>query len=128
MVPETARQRGIELFNAREFYECHEVLEDLWRPTQGVERFFLQAVIHFAVGFYHHQRGNQRGAELQLRKGLKKLAGYLPVFQDIDTAKLYREGQAALETILAGGSIERFPFLTACSTDAPGAPVPPHSP
>ena len=123
MVPETARQRGIELFNAREFYECHEVLEDLWRPTQGVERFFLQAVIHFAVGFYHHQRGNQRGAELQLRKGLRKLAGYLPVFQGIDTAKLYQEGQAALETIMACGRIERFPLLTACSSGAPGAPV-----
>ena len=111
MVPETARQRGIALFNEREFYECHEVLEDLWRPTQGVERFFLQAVIHFAVGFYHHQRGNQRGAELQLRKGLRKLAGYLPVFQGIDTAKLYREGEVALQTILAGGRIERFPVL-----------------
>lgn len=111
MVPETARQRGIELFNAREFYECHEVLEDLWRPTQGEERFFLQAVIHFAVGFYHHQRGNQRGAELQLRKGLRKLAGYLPLFQRIDTAKLYREGLAALDTILAGGCIEQFPVL-----------------
>ena len=111
MVPETTRQRGIELFNAREFYECHEVLEDLWRPTQGVERFFLQAVIHFAVGFYHHQRGNQRGAELQLRKGLRKLAGYLPVFQGIDTALLYREGQAALETVLVGGRIGRFPVL-----------------
>ena len=111
MVPETTRQRGIELFNAREFYECHEVLEDLWRPTQGVERFFLQAVIHLAVGFYHHQRGNQRGAELQLRKGLRKLAGYLPVFLGVDTAKLYREGQAALETVMAGRRIERFPLL-----------------
>jgi len=111
MVPETARQRGIELFNRQEFYECHEVLEDLWRPTQGVERFFLQAVIHLAVGFYHHQRSNQRGAELQLRKGLKKLAGYLPVFQGIDTAKLYREGQAALETVMAGGRIAQFPLL-----------------
>ena len=111
MVPETALERGIALFNAREFYECHEVLEDLWRPTQGVERFFLQAVIHFAVGFYHHQRSNQRGAELQLRKGLRKLAGYLPAFQGIDTAKLYREGQATLETISAGACLEGFPLL-----------------
>lgn len=111
MVQETARQRGIELFNAGEFYECHEVLEDLWRPTRGEERFFLQAVIHFAVGFYHHQRGNRIGAELQLRKGLRKLAGYLPVFQGIDTARLYREGCAALETIAAGGFVTRFPRL-----------------
>jgi len=111
MVSETARRRGIELFNAQEFYECHEVLEDVWRPSHGVERFFLQALIHFAVGFYHHQQGNPTGAELQLRKGLRKLAGYLPMFDDVNTQQLYREGQAALETILTGGSIRDFPRI-----------------
>ena len=25
-------QRGIELFNAREFFESHEVLEEVWTP------------------------------------------------------------------------------------------------
>jgi hypothetical protein len=39
------------------------------------------------------------------------LAGYLPAFQGVDTARLYLDGQAALETILAGGSIERFPRI-----------------
>ena len=111
MVSETARRRGVELFNAGKFYECHEVLEDVWRPCQGEERFFLQALIHYAVGFYHHQRENPVGAELQLRKGLRKLAGYLPAFQGVDTARLYREGQVALETILAGRRIERFPRI-----------------
>ena len=111
MVPETARRRGIDLFNAREFYECHEVLEDLWRPAQGEARFFLQSIIHLAVGFYHHQQGNREGTEKQLRKGLRKLAGYLPAYEGIDTAKLYREGQAALETILGGGSIDAFPVI-----------------
>ena len=105
-------RRGIELFNAGEFYECHEVLEDIWRPSLGAERFFLQALIHFAVGFYHHQQGNRIGAELQLRKALSKLAGYLPAFQGVNTAKLYREGQAALETISAGESINVFPQFT----------------
>ena len=113
MVPEEARlavnsefRRGVELFNAGEFYECHEVLEDLWRPSEGAARFFLQSLIHLAVGFYHHQQGNQTGAELQLRKGLRKLAGYLPVFEDIDTAQLYGQGYAALEAILAGRRLE----------------------
>jgi predicted metal-dependent hydrolase len=114
MVSEPARRRGVELFNAREFYECHEVLEDVWRPLQGEERFFLQALIHFAVGFYHHRQGNQVGAEKQLRKALGKLAGYLPAFEGIDTARLYREGQAALETILAGCQIAEYPEFTTC--------------
>jgi predicted metal-dependent hydrolase len=112
MVSEPARRRGVELFNAREFYECHEVLEDVWRPLQGEERFFLQALIHFAVGFYHDQQGNKVGAEKQLRKALRKLAGYLPEFQGIDTAKLYREGQAALEIVLVGGQIADYPEFT----------------
>jgi predicted metal-dependent hydrolase len=106
MVPETSR-RGIELFNAREFYECHEVLEDLWRPAQGADRFFLQAIIHIAVGFYHHQQGNPEGAEKQLRKGLRKLA----VYDGVNTVKLYREAQAALDLILAGGAIDQFPVI-----------------
>ena len=111
MVSETARRRGIDLFNAEEFYECHEVLEDEWRPSRGEERYFLQAVIHFAVGFYHHRQGNRIGAELQLWKALRKLAGYLPEFQGVDTARLYREGQAALETIAAGGKLQEFPKI-----------------
>lgn len=112
MVPETARQRGVALFNAREFYECHEALEDAWRPSRGEERFFLQALIHFAVGFHHHRQGNAAGAERQLRKALAKLAGYLPQFQGIDTGRLYRDGQAALETILAGAPLEAYPKFT----------------
>ena len=111
MVSETARRRGIELFNAGEFYECHEVLEDIWRPSRGAERYFLQALIHFAVGFYHHQQGNRIGAELQLRKGLRKLAGYLPAFQGVNTGQLYREGLMALEMIEAGGSVRDFPRI-----------------
>ncbi len=111
MVSETARRRGIELFNAGEFYECHEVLEDVWRPSRGAERYFLQALIHVAVGFYHHQQGNRIGAELQLRKGLRKLAGYLPAFDGVNTAQLYREGQVALETIEAGEGIRDFPRI-----------------
>ena len=41
-------------------------------------RLFLQAMIHLAVGFYHCERGNPVGAARQLRKGLGKLAAYLP--------------------------------------------------
>jgi predicted metal-dependent hydrolase len=102
---------GIELFNRRAFFECHEVLEDLWRPMRGPRRLFLQGVIHVAVGFYHHQQANPTGAERQLRKGLKKLAGYLPEFDGVNTALLYREALTCLEIIVSGRSLERFPEI-----------------
>ena|SRR5438128_767935 len=103
--------RGIELFNQQEFFESHEVLEDVWRPARGAERFFLQALIHFAVAFHHNEQGNPIGAELQLRKGLRKLAGYLPECEGVRTGPLYRDGQACLNRILRGEKITEYPKI-----------------
>ncbi|HLY17965.1 MAG TPA: DUF309 domain-containing protein [Bryobacteraceae bacterium] len=94
--------RGVELYRAGEFFACHEVLEELWTPMRGPHRLFLQALIHFAVAFYHQQQHNPRGAVKQLTKALRKLQGYLPAYEGVDTATLYREGQDCLERILAG--------------------------
>jgi predicted metal-dependent hydrolase len=109
--PEVKFLRGVQLFNAREFYECHEALEELWVVSQGSERLFLQALIHFAVGFYHSQQHNSAGAGLQLRKALSKIAGYLPRFQGVNTEMLYREGQICLEIIKRDARIEVFPKI-----------------
>ncbi len=94
--------RGIKLYRAGEFFECHEVLEELWTPMRGPHRLFLQALIHFAVAFYHQHRHNPLGAERQLRKALRKLERYLPVYEGVDTATLYQEGQDCLRRIQAG--------------------------
>ncbi len=37
--------RGIELFNAGQFFDCHEMLEELWLQATGLERESLQALI-----------------------------------------------------------------------------------
>ena len=95
-------QRGVELYSGGSFFECHEALEDLWRPMRGPHRLFLQALIHFAVAFYHLERRNPPGAERQLRKGLRKMAAYVPLYEGVDTAALYRDGQICLERILDG--------------------------
>jgi predicted metal-dependent hydrolase len=110
--------RGIQLFNQHKFFECHEVLEDLWRPERGERRLFLQGVIHLAVGFYHHQQENQAGASRQLQKGLKKLAGYLPAFEGVDTARLYGDSHACLERISSGERLAAFPQITPAAMPA----------
>lgn len=98
--------RGIELYRAGKFFECHEVLEELWTPMRGPHRLFLQVLIHFAVAFYHQQRRNPLGAQRQLRKALRKLDRYLPLYEGVDTAALHREGQACLRRIQAGETPE----------------------
>jgi uncharacterized protein len=106
-VAQAARLRhGILLFNRREFFECHEVLEEEWTPEKDPRRLFLQSLIHMAVGLYHASRDNPVGAARQLRKGLRKLAAYLPAWEEIDTARLHREAAAVLECIESGRSFE----------------------
>jgi predicted metal-dependent hydrolase len=81
------------------------VLEEEWTPQRGPRRLFLQSLIHLAVGLYHASRGNPVGASRQLRKGLRKLSGYLPSYEGIDTERLHRDALAVLERVEAG---ERF--------------------
>ena len=107
----TLFDEGIELFNRCEFFDCHEVLEEIWTPTKQPDRWFLQSLIHFAVGFYHHQRGNFAGATRQLRKGLRKIQGYLPEWGGVRTAAIEQEARRCLEIIEAGGRVDIFPKI-----------------
>jgi predicted metal-dependent hydrolase len=104
-------QHGIALFNRGEYFECHEVLEEAWTPERGARRLFLQSLIHMAVGFYHHQRGNPEGASRQLRKGLRKLGAYLPVCERVDTARLEREVRLVLREIERAAAVSGYPRI-----------------
>lgn len=66
--------RGIRLFNAREFYDAHEVWEDVWREADGIEKRFLQGLIQAAVALHHHSTGNLVGACSLMERGRKNLA------------------------------------------------------
>ena len=109
-------RKGIALFNNYEFFQCHEVLEEAWGQEKGPRRLFVQALIHVAVGFYHCQRGNSAGACGQLRKGLRKLAGYLPSCEHIDIERLHREATAVLERVEAGSAVYGYPQIHASPT------------
>jgi predicted metal-dependent hydrolase len=107
--PQALFNRGIELFNRRAFYDCHEVLEELWTGSHQPERWFVQSLIHFAVGFHHHQRDNAAGASRQLAKGLRKIQAYLPQWGGVRTARIEQAARRCLAIIEAGGKIEDFP-------------------
>ncbi|MDX2154216.1 MAG: DUF309 domain-containing protein [Bryobacteraceae bacterium] len=112
-------ERGVLLFNEGAYFEAHEVLEEVWTPERGVRRLFLQSLIHFAVGLYHYERGNSIGAELQLRKALRKLRPHLPAFEGVDTARLLEEGEGWLQTVLQGRPIEGRPEMRLVQSVSP---------
>ena len=102
---------GIELFNSRQFFVCHEVLEEVWTPERGPRRLFLQSLIHLAVGLHHWERANVAGATRQFRKGLRKLAAYLPECEGIDTATLHADALRALQGMEEGTHEWAYPTM-----------------
>jgi uncharacterized protein len=80
--------RGICLFNARDFYDAHEVWEDVWRESEGLEKRFLQGLIQAAVAFHHHSTGNVVGACSLMERGRKNLAACPQEFGGIHVNEL----------------------------------------
>ena len=80
--------RGILLFNAGLFFECHEYLEDVWRPTTGPERNFYHGIIQAAAAFYHFEKNNLHGARTLMEKALQKLEAYRPAHMGVNVDRL----------------------------------------
>jgi predicted metal-dependent hydrolase len=79
---------GVHLFNAGEYFEQHEVLEDLWRAEQGPIRELYQGILQVGVGLYHLERGNYHGATTLLDRGLARLGTVEQGAHGIDVAGL----------------------------------------
>lgn len=104
---------GIAFFNSCEYFESHEVWEDLWTEYRGEARKFYQGLIQAAVALYHFGNGNLRGA----RKLHGSVHGYLepygPTYLGLDLEKFLRE----FDVCLAG--------VTSAADDAPVAELDP---
>lgn len=86
-------RRGIALFNAGLFFECHELLEDVWRATAGPDRDFYHGIIQVAAAFYHFEKGNQHGARTLLAKAMSKLDQYWPRHLGVEVHRLLADLQ-----------------------------------
>jgi len=115
--------RGIQLFNEAEFFEAHEVLEDVWRAAPATEKRFLQGLIQIAVAFHHHSTGNLVGAHSLLERGTRNLDGSPDDFGGIDISKLRRVLAAWHDAFADGGSEPPLPRMEPRGEQLPSADV-----
>ena len=101
--------KGIEYFNECDFFEAHEVWEELWADVQGPSRRFYQGLIQVAVCLHHFGNGNIRGARKLYHGCRSYLEEYAPHHLGVDVTKLLDELQACCAEILA--SDEAFPEI-----------------
>lgn len=91
--------QGVEQFNQREFYACHDTLEALWMEATEPEKTFYQGILQIAVALYHLGNQNLRGAVILLGEGMNRLGRYQPTFAGIATTQLLDQSRALQATL-----------------------------
>jgi uncharacterized protein len=102
---------GIRLFNSAEFFEAHEVLEDVWRAAPTADKNFLQGLIQAAVAFHHHSTGNRVGAGSLLTRARRNLSGYPDQFMGIDLKPLLKSLARWQEALEDGQPVPPLPRI-----------------
>ena len=93
--------RGIEYFNECEFFEAHEVWEDLWSEDQSSSRKFLQGLIQAAVALHHFGNGNTRGARKLYHSSSRYLAEFRPLHMGLDVERFLDEMTRCFADVIA---------------------------
>jgi uncharacterized protein len=98
---------GIQFFNARDFFEAHEVWEDLWAESHGDERRFYQGLIQAAVGLFHFGGGNLRGALKLYHSSRDYMRPCGSPFLGLDVAEFWRQMEHCFEPLLRSPEPDR---------------------
>src|SRR4051812_10898683 len=94
--------RFVELFNRREYWESHELLEAYWRENHS--RFY-KGLILYASAFVHAQRGNAHGVVAQLRKAERDLSSYRPSESGVDVEALLAHAAECFKVVEAHADV-----------------------
>lgn len=84
---------GIEQFNAREYFECHETLENIWNVEPGPIRTLYKGILQVGVGCLHLLRANYKGATIKLQSGADYLEPYSPRCMGVEVAGLIADAR-----------------------------------
>jgi 8-oxo-dGTP diphosphatase len=87
---------GIGLFNGGHYFECHEMLEEIWHPAEGLDRLHYQGLIQAAIALEHFRKGNRVGAQGLFEKAREKWAQLPDEYMGVNLNRL----QSSLEIFL----------------------------
>jgi predicted metal-dependent hydrolase len=88
---------GIVHFNRGDYFEAHEVWEDLWRECASADRRFYQSLIQAAVALHHMRNGNHTGADRLFHSGRRYMEPYRPAYQGLDVDRFWKDMESAMK-------------------------------
>ncbi len=93
--------KGVEHFNKREYYDAHEIWEELWHEEHGEAHDFVQGLIQFATALHHFEDSNLKGTRLLYIGGQQLLAPYPEIYWGIQLGKLRSDMERAAGKLVA---------------------------
>jgi len=108
-------REGIRLFNERQFFACHEILEDFYQNTDAVNRPFLEGLIQLAAAFrMFADFGETKGSVRMIYQALIRFESFQPAFLQVRVKDLCQAAEAwakAAEAAKGQPSTETIPII-----------------
>ncbi|MDE1766901.1 MAG: DUF309 domain-containing protein [Thaumarchaeota archaeon] len=79
-----ALDNAVFYFNNERFWECHEVLESVWKATYEGEKDLVQGIILVAAAFVHYQKDENDICLSIMKRAMEKLVNSTGKYHDID--------------------------------------------
>ena len=98
-------EKGMNLFNACQWYKSHDVFEEIWHETDGPERQILQGILQVAVAQVHLENRNINGATILYGEALGRLKRFQLTNLGLDIVGLCRCITTRLEYLQIGKDI-----------------------
>ncbi|WP_426453692.1 DUF309 domain-containing protein [Paenibacillus sp. S-38] len=98
--PEAYVRYLVHFHAERDYFECHEVLEEYWKEhPEDADGEAYVGLIQLAVSLYHQRRGNLAGAVKMLSGAIRRLGGGAAEKLGIREAELLREMEGRLRAL-----------------------------
>ena len=82
---------GLQAYEEKDFFEAHELWEELWSEYYLDDKTFIQGLIQLAVSFVHLGNGNLNGAKSLLNKSADKFSSYSGLHRGINIDQLKQQ-------------------------------------
>jgi uncharacterized protein len=90
---------GLRLFNAGEYFEAHEALEDAWNAETGKVRDLYRGILQIAVVYLHITRRNYNGAIKVYARSQKWIKDWPEMCRGIYVEELRRDANAVINEV-----------------------------
>lgn len=92
-------RKGLRLFNAQEYFEAHEALEDAWNAEEGTAKNLYRGILQTAVVYLHITRRNYHGAVKVYERSKKWFAGIPSVCKGIHIDELQKDAAVVMKEV-----------------------------